>query len=150
MNELTLRRLPMDAKTKALLARAPEIVAAVLCDKTMECCGKAKQCPYHSTDYNHISVGYGCDVDRLDADTAGLLKAYAAQLAAVMAERDAIKSDLNDLCETVRKAYTGTEACPHCAYSETCELEDGCPGWKRDDCFKPRGPQGAGEVDHAD
>ncbi|BDF66568.1 hypothetical protein CE91St43_05400 [Oscillospiraceae bacterium] len=78
----------MDNKTKALLDRAPEIVAAVLCDKTMECCGKAKQCPYHSTDYNHISIGYGCDVDRLDADTAGLLKAYATQLAAVTVERD--------------------------------------------------------------
>lgn len=78
----------MTDKTKALLDRAPEIVAAVLCDKTMESCGKAKQCPYHSTDYNHISVGYGCDVDRLDADTAGLLKAYAAENAQLREQLD--------------------------------------------------------------
>lgn len=133
----------MDDKTKTLLDRAPEIVAALLCDKTMECCGKAKQCPYHSTDYNHISVGYGCDVDRLDADTAGLLKAYAAenaqlrdQLAAVTAERVAAVEEMNHVCDT----------CGHDILIEHChnQVDGDCVNWEW------RGPQGAGEADHAD
>ena len=135
MNELTLRRLPMNDKTKTLLDRAPEIVAAVLCDKTMECCGKAKQCPYHSTDYNHISVGYGCDVDRLDADTAGLLKAYAAgntqlreQLAAMTAERDAAVKCIYDI-----EIYLEFGPAPYIMKT----IEE----WER-------GPQGTGEIDH--
>ena len=137
-----MRGYYMDDKTKTLLNRAPEIVAAVLCDKTMECCGKAKQCPYHSTDYNHMSVGYGCDVDRLDADTAGLLKAYAAQLAAVTAERDAAV-----------ESWCGF--CAKCKWNGKQYLSDG----KRDDRGKTcresnkgngdwLGPQGAGEAAH--
>lgn len=137
-----MRGYYMDDKTKTLLNRAPEIVAAVLCDKTMECCGKAKQCPYHSTDYNHMSVGYGCDVDRLDADTAGLLKAYAAQLAAVTAERDAAVESWCGFCAKCKwngKQYLSDgkmdDRCKTCRESNKCNWD-----W--------RGPQGAGEAAH--
>lgn len=90
----------MNDGMEALSGRVGEIVAALLCDGTPESCGKAKNCPYHSKDYNNIGTGYGCDVDRLDADAAGLLKAYDGenaqlreQLAAVTAERDAKKRE---------------------------------------------------------
>lgn len=136
----------MNDKTKTLLDRAPEIVAAVLCDKTMECCGKAKQCPYHSTDYNHISIGYGCDVDRLHADTAGLLKAYAAQLAAVTAERDALDDALRDMVGQ------------YCSYDGRLDHEFMSAGEHAFDVLDLdygalvetlwRGPQGAGEAAH--
>ena len=131
----------MTDKTKTLLNRAPEIVAAVLCDKTMESCGKSKQCPYHSTDYNHISVGCGCDVDRLDADTAGLLKAYAAQLAAVTAERDAAVESWRGFCAKCGwngKQYLSDGMDDRC---KTCRENNKC-NWEW------RGPQGAGEEHH--
>lgn len=86
----------MDDKSKALSARMEEIATALMCDGSPESCGRAKQCPYHSKDYNHIGTGYGCDVDQMSADAVGLLKVYAAenaqlreQLAATKIKREA-------------------------------------------------------------
>lgn len=72
MNELTLRRLLMDAKTKALLFRAPEIVAALRHCPVVECA----HCAF---------AGEEC---KLGEQAATLIEAYAVEDAQLREQLD--------------------------------------------------------------
>lgn len=133
----------MNDEMEGLSGRVGEIVAALLCDGTPESCGKVKKCLYHSKDYNNIGTGYGCDVDRLNADAAGLLKVYAARLAAVTAERDAAVKDLCLVGDCDTCYMRGQRGYSRCSPA-VCDENRTCVG------YKWRGPQEAGEADHAD
>ena len=76
---------------KKLLDKAPEIVAALWCCSKRGC----GDCPYQG---RGISCKY-----HLMSDAAALIEAYAAQLAAVTAERDGLQAKydrLNDFERT--------------------------------------------------
>ena len=120
---------------KKLLDKAPEIVAA------LRCCGNTDT---KRPDCDHCPLnGYMC-VKRMLEGAAALIEAYAAQLAAVTAERDAAVESWRGFCSKCEwrdKQYLADgkmdDRCKTCRDNHKCN-------------WKWRGPQGAGEVGHAD
>ena len=123
----------MADKTKALLAREPEIVAALRHCPVVECA----HCAF---------AGEEC---KLGEPAATLIEAMAAenaqlrkQLAAVTAERDAAVESWCGFCAKCK--WNGKQ------HLSDGKMDDRCKTCRENNkCnWQWRGPQGAGEVDH--